>query len=155
MKRAVFAGALASAALALAGVTPAASATQLTNVSIPLNFSAPDPCVNNGIVTFSGVVHELVNIASDGAGGFNVKMNVNTAGVTGVDSNGGLYVFNEHVAASSHVQAGQNETAPVSEHLVSQGSAPNSSVKFLLHLTVDANGNATSSVDSFSITCKG
>jgi hypothetical protein len=145
---------------ALASVTAAqAGNTTITNTSTPISFSAPVPCANGGVgevVDFTGTIHELIRTTvNDNHVSSTLEENFQGLKGTG-ETTGDTYVGNGHVteSLSGSLTNGQlTETAVLHEAFNGQGSAPNLTISELFHITVNANGDVTTSFSDFEVTC--
>jgi hypothetical protein len=157
MRRAAFAAAALSTTAAFAVAVPIASAANVANLFIPLSGQAVNSC-NGELVTFSGPVHVVVDVTSDGAGGFHMVVSQNVVNWTGSGDQGNNYVLPQTSHTSryeSDVKAGSTTTGTLSQLAISKGSAPNFELFALSHVTVNANGEVSSSIDTFSADCRG
>jgi hypothetical protein len=131
--------------------------TTTTNEEIPFTGSLPNPC-NGDVVTFQGTMHVVNTVTTDAGGGFHLKTHVNYQDVSGTGSPSGA---NYNVRTTSNETLNDND-GPQSEltviqtiKLISQGSALNSFLHVVFHITVNANGQTTSTVSETRIECRG
>lgn len=147
-----------SIALAFAGVRAFAQATTTTtNETVPITGTLPNPC-NGDLVTFQGNSHVTNTFTTDSSGGTHLKTHINYQDVTGVGSPSGLNyrvgtVSNETVNDSDGPQSVATIISTVK--LISQGPALNYFLRTVLHVTVNANGETTSTVEEVKIECRG
>ena len=155
-----FGAALLLLASAVVTFNPSPAAAQATTVStnetLPFTGSATNTC-NGDTVTFSGEIHITNHVTTDANNSSHIRTHINYQGVSGTGTPSG---------ASYNVVTSQNETrndnvGPQSEttvtqvaNLVAQGSAPNSKMLVVIHITVNANGVTTSEVEQITITCR-
>ncbi len=144
--------------LAAAG-TPAfgQATTTTTNEEVPLSTTEPNPC-NGDVVAIQGTMHVTNTLTLDASGGYHLKSHVNYQDVSGtVALNGRTYrvstTANETVNDSDSAQF---ETTVIQTiKLISQGPVPNFFVQVVFHITVNANGQTTSTVTDVRSECRG
>jgi hypothetical protein len=120
--------------------------------TIPL--STTNTC-NGDVVSGTGKIHIVVSQTTDANGGlhYNTQVQVTNIKLTGSPS-GASYVGNETQMFSLNLLGlGGNETEATRFKLIGQGQTPNAIVDALFHVTVNANGDVTSSIDNFSFEC--
>ncbi len=141
---------------ALALLSLRAFAATVFNGSIPISATVQNPC-NGETVTFSGTAHELLNETFDNSGGSHLSANINIHLAGTGSPSGDAYVGNAEESLNENFNSGGTITAthPISEEIISQGSAPNFLLKGLMHITVNPDGTVTSFVDTFTTECKG
>ena len=133
----------------------AASAEVDSNASVPIQLAVLVPCTGD-VVQLSGELHVLTALTSNGnhISGIN---HFQPQHVAGSDlSTGAKYVGTgdtKTTFSDSLVNGQALETFVNNFRLIGQGSAPNYVVHENVHLTVNANGIVTASVDNFSISC--
>jgi hypothetical protein len=129
-------------------VSPA-SALGATSTDLPLYFLRSADCTGE-IVEISGTIHMLNQIQADGSvmGHFNY-LNVSGVGLT----SGNTYQANavDHVRLSAPFPS--SITSVRSFLLISRGSSSNLLVTILYHVTVNANGEVTISIDDLNTQC--
>jgi hypothetical protein len=158
MKRVVVAICLLAgmSASAFVGRTPALAA-MISNQDFPTVGTDVNPCTGETF-TYSGFFHVLTHATttSDGSTHFGVDENSN---VQGVDATGTRYVENGTESFTLIRQAGaptpQVFEFPTTDEIISKGAAPNFYFHALTHITVNANGDVTASIDSISTSCQG
>lgn len=147
--------------LALASVSAQAS-TITDNVKVPLSgFGVFVPCANDGageVVTLSGTLHLLVHVTIDAHGGVHVKSHAQPQGVSGIgELTGAKYqgtgVTQDHTNIGA---AGLPYTFTFVNNfrIIGQGPGNNSTVHENVHVTINANGEVTASVDNFRARCR-
>lgn len=145
-------------AFAVAATTAfAQSTTVTTSETIPITDSIVNPC-NGDVVTFQGNIHVTNHMTTDASGGTHLKTHVNFQNVSGTGVPSGL---NYNVRTTTNETVNDND-GPQSEatiismvKLISQGPAPNFFLRVVFHITVNANGTTTSTVDNTRIECQG
>ncbi len=146
--------ALLTAALffAAAGSGPYAygqATTTQTNETIPFTETRLNPC-NGDMVTFQGNMHVTSHVTTNSSGGFHLKTHVNYQNVTGTGTPSGL-TYNVRTTTNETVNDNdgpQYETTLIQNvKLITQGPALNYFAHFVFHITVNANGQTTSTVE--------
>jgi hypothetical protein len=144
-------------AAALWLVPATSSAAVIQNMTVPLNVSFFNPCTGD-LINFSGNIHFVVAETPDASGGFHFHFDDNVSGVTGVGIpsgttyhgvGGGWFEFNADPPFP--VEA----TATNVFAFISAGSSPNFVITATFHMTVNADGTIISSVNRFSLSCRG
>jgi hypothetical protein len=108
-------------------------------------------------VSYEGTEHFVFHITEDASGGFHVRAHTNIQ-VHGVSTSGAKYVA--HEIDNSHEffsQSAENFTFTQTVQFIRQGSKTSEDdfqVKGLEHVTVNANGEVTSSFEELEIECK-
>ena len=148
--------ALMLSATLLAPTTAFATQTQTMHFSVTDSRpKQPNPCsgaLGTLTIVLSGVLH--TTDLGDGT----VQMTVTTTGtVTFVPDDPGQPSFTGHLAgSSSEIVNARNATTTTAENVVVHGSDGSLGKQhILLHLTVNANGTVTSSIDIIEFTCLG
>lgn len=131
--------------------------TTTTNENIPFTNTLTNLC-NGDQVTFSGTMHITNTVTSDASGGIHLRTHVNYQDVSGTGTpSGNSYrvgtVSNETLNDPDGEQSEMTVIQTVK--LITQGSALNSFMRFVFHVTVNANGETTSSVFENTVECRG
>ncbi len=146
-------------ALVLLSGLPACAAVD-TNMSFPVSISVFVPCAVGGageVVTLSGNLHLLVSTTVN-ANHISFDMHIQPQGISGVGSvTGNKYQgtgitrlsFEADVVAFPFIQTSVNNFK-----IIGQGPDNNFLVHENIHITVNANGTVTASVDNFSMSCQ-
>ena len=127
----------------------AASALGATSTDMPVHFLRSADCTGE-VVEISGTIHMLNQTQTDGSviGHFNYQ-NVSGAGLT----TGVVY----RVTAVDDVRLRAPFPSSISSvqsfRLISRGAESNLLVTVLYHITVDANGEMTASIDDLNMQC--
>jgi hypothetical protein len=119
----------------------------------PFSFTRNVRC-NGEFAPVSGVAHILFHVTEDASGGFHTdfKINEHAAG-TGLTT-GANYEFQFIDNNSVNMRSLPSDmTLTVSEHVIGQGSVPNFLLYITLHITVNAEGRGTATVDNFNTEC--
>ena len=157
---------LAALALTVALAIPASAAPVVeTNIHFPISGVFFDDCTGTD-VTLSGDYHlkSQVNIVDEGTPGIGVHAHVHgNLHVIGTDDQGNVYIGNEvgeqliNGRVDEDVEITLQEETSILDTLVlvSQGAAPNLTIKILAHLTLNPNGTITALKISQTTTCHG
>jgi hypothetical protein len=141
-----------SAAPAYGQATP----TQ-TNETIPFTSTLPNPC-NGDLVTFQGNMHVTNHVTFDASGGYHLKTHVNYQNVSGTGTPSGN-TYNVRTTTNETVNDNdgpQYETTVIQNvKLITQGPALNYFLQTVFHITVNANGQTTSTVEEAKVQCRG
>jgi hypothetical protein len=125
-----------------------------TNETIPITISVFIPCVPE-LVTASGDLHIVTHTTLNPDGGFHVMSHFNPQGVSGTgDVTGNKYQGTGVTMNEFNAVVGSQFTFVNNFRFIGQGPGNNSMVHQNVHVTVNANGEVTSTVDNFSATCK-
>lgn len=145
-------------AFAAAGAPAHGQATTVTtNETIPFTSTLLNPC-NTDQVTFQGNMHVTNHVTTDSSGGTHVRTHVNYQGVTGTGMPSGLNyrvgtTINETVNDSDSAQS--EVTIISSVKLITQGPGLDFFLRLVFHVTINANGETTSTVTESRIECRG
>ena len=144
-------------AAAVCATAYAQSTTVTTNETVPFSGSLANPC-NGDTVTFQGNIHVTNHMTTDAGGGTHLKTHLNFQGVTGTGAPSGL-TYNVRTTTNQSVNDSdgpQSEATVISTvKLISQGPPQNYFLRNVFHVTVNANGTTTSTVDETSAECRG
>lgn len=150
----------ASLFIAIAGSGPYAygqATTTTTSQTIPFTSTLANPC-NGDLVTFQGNMHSTNHVTFDASGGYHLKTHVNYQNVTGTGIPSGN---NYNVRTTTNETVNDNdgpqyETTVIQNiKLITQGPALNYFLQVVFHITINANGQTTSTVDEAKIQCRG
>lgn len=131
--------------------------TTTTNETIPFTSTVLNPC-NGDQVTFQGNMHVTNTLTTDSGGGTHLKTHVNYQNVSGTGAPSGLsYTVRTTTNESINDNDGpQSEMTIISTvRLISQGSTLNYFMRLVFHVTVNANGETTSTVTESNMECRG
>lgn len=142
--------------LTVAGSTSAAST--VTRIDLTGTTFA-NPCTAEQITIVGGTFQLIVNSTSDASGGLHVGIRGNAQGVvaTGATSGVSYRLAGDFWSEQTVRDASYPLVMTVVEvhNAVSAGSAENFIVHIVRHLTIDANGDVTPSVDAVRAECRG
>ena len=152
------------AALALFAVTGlvavAAQAEVISNAKVPANISVFVPCANGGAgenVDLSGDLHVLLTLTVNG-NNFSGKTHFQPQGISGVGAVTGAKYQATGVTQDKFGGSFNNGVAVLNFvnnfRIVGQGPGNNFVVHQNAHITINANGIQTATVDNQSIECK-
>ncbi len=131
--------------------------TTTTSENIPFTSSLFNQC-NGDTVTFSGTLHATNSMTTDASGGTHLKTHMNYQDVTGTGTPSGV---NYRVGTVSNEVVNDNDgpqsTATVisTVKLIAQGPTLNYFLRVVLHVTINANGETTSTVQEAGFECRG
>jgi hypothetical protein len=135
----------------------AQSTTTQTNETIPFTSTLTNPC-NGDLVTFQGNMHATSHVTFDASGGYHLKTHVNYQNVSGRGIPSGN-AYNVRTTTNETVNDNdgpQFETTVIQNvKLITQGPALNYFLQIVFHVTVNANGQTTSTVEEAKIQCRG
>jgi hypothetical protein len=128
-----------------------------TNEMIPYQDSVFVPCANDGAgewVDLSGTLHVLFHTTVHDSA-FHTKAHYQPQGVTGIGRiTGDKYQATGVTQDNYNGNVGTQHTFVNNFRIIGQGSGNNLLVHQLVHMTVNANGEVTASVDNLSVECK-
>ena len=159
--RRVLAAGTAVAILSVGAAAPTALAaatesTTVTDIAIP-PFVVTNPCNGDVVTITTGSIHLVLHYGTSAAGGELVSGESNTQDVSGTDAAGINY---REIGVGTQAQVftapgGEAATGTDDIQLVSQTAAvPNFTERILFHVTINANGTETSSVEDGGATCQ-
>jgi hypothetical protein len=123
-----------------------------TITPIPVNAVIFDSCTGEG-VHVTGTIHLVTVLTEDASGGTHTQMHFNVQGVSGVGLVSGIKyrgIHTETLSSNSHGSASDSTTV-IDIKLISQGASSNLTIRdVLIHVTVNANGTTTASIDSIT-----
>ena len=106
-------------------------------------------------VELSGTLHVLTHTTLDGSGGVHTKLHRQPQGVKGTGlTTGAQYQGTGATQEQFNGKVGEVRTSVNNFRLIGHGPANKYLVHQTLHVTVNANGEVTASVDNFSLECK-
>jgi hypothetical protein len=141
-------------------ITPlATNAEVITQSEVPLDTIVSNPCALNGrgeMVALSGEEHAVFIVTSDAKGGLHISTHFNNQGVGGVGlTTGDRYRGTGNNRFSSSSRAAMSEFTFVNNfHLISAGAGSNLLLHETVHVTINANGEVTSSVMDIRVECR-
>jgi hypothetical protein len=146
-------------ALSIVGllVTRPAHGAVVTNIVVPIAGTLVNPC-NGEPVLFTGNLHTLFAVTLDPNGGFHLNLHENGQGISGTGVVTGLKY---QIPVASHTGFFEGAPLPVVEtitetfEMISQGNTQNFYLKFLFHITINANGVVTVDKVDFDTACRG
>ena len=115
-----------------------------------------NPCTGT-LVDITGMTSITVMINANATGGTTLKMSAVTKGQGVEQGTGVVYAFSENTQVMFNTAAGAQSDQTLTEKLRFKGAKAldNWDVKELIHVTINANGSMTSSVDSLTAVCRG
>jgi len=110
-------------------------------------------CNDTVLTVTSGVLKIVTHETLTPSGAYHLAVEANAQGVHAVAPTGAAYQLPGGFHIETNVTPGAATQTQVDVfNAIGQGSAPNFTVRGVVHTTVDANGNATASVDHFTAT---
>ena len=132
----------------------------MTNTSFPVNISVLIPCAAGGageVVTLTGNLHVLMSLTVN-ANNISFDSHFQPEGISGTGSvtgdkyqGTGITRFNFNAGVTGFPF---NTTMVNNFRIIGQGTGNNFLVHETFHITVNADGTMTASVDNFSVDCK-
>ena len=135
----------------------AQASTTTTNETVAFTSSLFNQC-NADQVAFSGNMHVVNTLTTDANGGTHLKTHTNYQNVTGTGTPSGI-TYNVRTVSNEVINDsdGPQYTATVisTVKLNAQGPALDFYLRLVLHVTVNASGQTTSSVQESNFECRG
>ncbi|HEX7318370.1 MAG TPA: hypothetical protein VF297_30975 [Pyrinomonadaceae bacterium] len=133
------------------------ASTTTTNETVAFTSTLFNPC-NGDTVTFSGNMNVVNTLTVDGNGGTHLKTHTNYQNVTGTGTPSGISynvrtVSNEVTNDNDGPQ--YNATVISTVKLIAHGPSLDFYLRVVMHVTVNANGETTSSVQESNFECRG
>ena len=127
-----------------------------TNEEVPVASTQINTC-NGDVVLLSGLMHVQNHYYTDNTGGSHLESHINYQDVTGVGApSGSTYTATDTVDTTVNTNQLQSEQTFVQEfNLISHGSAPNFKLRVTFHVTINANGQTTTTVNNTREICNG
>ena len=140
-------------------VTTPGSMSYTSTATFPVNLPVYVPCANGGtgeMVTLGGSLHTLFHVTSDASGGFHFMSETNPQGISGVGAITGDKYQGTGVTRSDFNVSGLpfNRTYVNNFRIIGPGTGNNLLVHQTFHVTANANGEITSTVDHWSAECR-
>jgi hypothetical protein len=147
-------GPFISSTSATSGSLTSAGVTSNTIIPIPPTAVLPDPCTGED-VHVTGTIHLVTVVTVDASGSTHTEMHFNVQGVSGVGLTSGTRYRGIHTETHSSNTAGpapSEFTTRINIMLISEGGSSNLTIRdALLHVTVNANGTVTASIDHLAL----
>ena len=125
-----------------------------TTIAVPPNTVIKNPCTNEGVLV-TGTIHLVTITTVDAGGGTHTERHFNVQDVSGVGLSTGLQyrgIHTETHGSNSSAGGGSEQTMVVDIKLISEGSASNLTIRnVLFHVTTNADGTVTASVDRITV----
>jgi hypothetical protein len=153
---AILSAALAFCLLSAPGPARAQATATTTNLELPLSTTLENPCAGE-LIDFTGTMHLVIQTVATPAGTFKATIHSNTQNVsgTGVDS-GTTFRFKAvaNTTELSSVAAAQETTIIIEFRIIGPGPNNNFLLQETFHVTINANGEATATVNQISLKCE-
>lgn len=135
------------------------ASTYTDGFSIPIDLFAYVPCANNGeweFLDLSGRLHIVEHVTINDAGHYTLKSHYQPMGIRGTGYPSGRKYQATGVTqdVTTWGRVGYRETYVNNFRLIGQGPGNNYLVHEVFHVTVNANGRVTVSLDHFRFECK-
>lgn len=131
----------------------AAAFTFTETRSYPVSDVLLNECTGEPLA-FSGAFHTTFHV-TENASTLHVHGQGNASAIKAVGQwTGASYVGTQTDHFTVNAARGSTVTETGSFQAIGRGSVPNLTIKYLFHLTVNADGTLTSSMDTFSVTCR-
>jgi len=134
------------------------SAEAQSNIKVPVEIAVFIPCAADGageLVFLTGNLHALVRFTMDQAGGIHAAAHFQPQGISGVgQTTGAKYQATGVTQDEFNAKRGIQETFINNFRIVGQGPGNNFLIHETFHITFNANGVASASVDNFSVDCR-
>lgn len=128
-----------------------------TNISVPITLNVFVACANGGggeLISLNGNLHQLVNVTTDGNGGFHVKQHFQPQGLNGLGLvTGDRYQGVGVTQTSVNVVASQVRTFVNNFRMIGQGSGNNFNVHQETHVTVNPDGTVAVTHGNLRTSC--
>ncbi|OLB61655.1 MAG: hypothetical protein AUI11_08775 [Acidobacteria bacterium 13_2_20CM_2_66_4] len=134
---------------------PKAASAQSTTTTVPFSTSILNTCTNE-LVDINGLQTITSNFKFDNAGGLHINFGIVSkgAGVGQVTTTN--YPFSENDLFNVQATSGAGEfTIRIKMRMRGPGSIDNWDMIQMLRMTITANGDVTSSIDSTTTNCRG
>ena len=129
-----------------------------TNLKVPVTIGVFIPCAAGGageVVFLNGNLHVQIRLTMDQAGGIHAASHFQPQGVTGTgQTTGDKYQATGVTQDEFNAKVGVEETFINNFRIIGQGSGNNFLIHENFHITFNANGVPTASVDNFSVDCR-
>jgi hypothetical protein len=142
------------------GVRPsqAQSVPFTQHTSVPLAGAVSNPCNNDTVLITGGtqhvVIHSFLN-QSNGLFQVIIVTNPEDASATSATTSTNYRIVGITIDSFTSSAPQEQFTVTISDDLIAEGPAPSFHLRFLLHLTINALGIPTATVDNFSTSCMG
>ena len=148
MKSIITCAAAAFAVVILTGMG-GATITINDNFVVPFPHVVVNPC-NGEVIAMTGNVHVSVHGVIAPNGNVTMTFHQNFNGISGTGDLGNTYQCVSAITQTSTGSVGETFTFTGTQSLIGHGNAPNSYLRAVVHMTVNANGDVT--VDNFTLT---
>lgn len=139
--------------------TAPTSAANVVNYTFHVTATAiPNPCYPIDVINLNGDIHIVITYTGDNKGGYHMSSSLNYQGVSGQS------ITTQTLYQSSTITNNNFNMNPPfpstysnidSWSLISQGGTDNFIMHSTFHVTMNANGVPTATVDNFSAQCNG
>jgi hypothetical protein len=124
-----------------------------TNQDFPLETTLDNPCTGEPIL-FTGQVHLMIHATATPSGHFETTVHSNLQDVSGTGTeSGAAFHFQAASTTTAQVEPGVETTIMINFRIIGPGAGNNFLLHNLTHLTVNANGEATATVQEVFTAC--
>ncbi len=141
--------------LAIIVAVPQAGMAGATTFRIPQAAALADPC-HGGTVFVEWTAQVVFRSSTDSSGGTHHEMEYVSTELSGVNLSGSLYSgLIRNATVFNFSDPAFETTLQESMKLISRGRTENLLIDSLVHLTINANGILTATVERMTVTCQG
>lgn len=149
---------LLRALLLTAFLTSGLNAAVITDIKVPVNIPVFIPCAAGGtgeLVVLQGNLHVLLRFTVSTSGTIHAGMHFQPQGISGVgQTTGDKYQGTGVTQDEVNLTVGTEETMVNNFRIIGQGNGNNFLMHETFHITINANGTVTASLDKFSVDCR-
>lgn len=129
-----------------------------SNIKVPIDIGVFIPCAADGageVVFLTGNLHVLLRFTMDRAGGIHVASHFQPQGISGNgQTTGDKYQGTGVTQDEFNAKVGIEESFINNFRIIGQGPGNNFLIHETFHITFNANGVPTASIDNFSVDCR-
>ena len=153
MVRTIRLAACLAAFLTLAATAAVASASGGTTITrMPVTGTTVN-CDNGTLAVTAGSFQTTFQETATPSGAYHLVIHANAQGVRAIGPGGARYEIPGGFWVEMNATPGANVSTETSVlNVIGQGGAPNFTTRGVMHVTLDANGNATATLDHFTTT---
>ena len=134
----------------------AVASAQTSTIETPIAVTLVNQCTGEPIF-IEGTMTTLVGLTADASGGLHATLETKSRG-TGVASTGTKYIYSENFLSQLNAVASSESvtlTQVLTHNLITAGKTQNAYIRIRLHVTLNASGEVTATVDQFEAGCRG
>jgi hypothetical protein len=144
------------AACVVSVIATGVASAQTSTIDTPIAVSLVNQCTGESIF-IEGTMTTVTGLTADGSGGLHANFDIKSRG-TGVAASGTKYVFSETFNSQLNTSATSGTvtlTQSLTHNLITAGKTQNAFIRIRLHLTLNASGEVTATVEQFEAGCRG